>query len=111
MSPPNHIWAASFRGEWFPAVLCALFAMVIALLGLLAALIQLWANMNLHFGSSFHIVIFAVGWFTVATCAYSAYRLIRYASYKSLWYVPLAGGMLALDCWLYSLPSAGHLMH
>lgn len=97
--------------EWLPVVLCWLSAIPIGLLGLLAALVQMLAHMNLRFENSSHIILFAVGWLTVASCFYSAYRLMRHSSYKSLRWVLIAGGMLALDYWLYSLPSAKGLMH
>lgn len=111
MKPPDDNIATFVAGEWIPTALCWLLAMLIGLLGLLAALLQMIASMNLQFGRPAHCVIFLVGWLTAAFCFYSTYRLLRYSSYKSLWGVLIAGGMLALDCWLYSLPSAKGLMH
>lgn len=111
MSSPDPDKAIFFWSEFLPTALCTVCALVIALLGLFAALVQLLANMNLHFGDTIHILIFGVGWLTVPTCAYSAYRLLGHPGYKSLWFALLAAGMLALDFWLYSLPSAAHLMH
>jgi hypothetical protein len=94
-----------------PTALCWLFALPIALLGLLAALLQSFASMNLRFDRPAHCIIFFVGWLTAACSFYSAYQLMRYSSYKSLWFALGAGSMLALDFWLYSLPSASGLMH
>ena len=98
-------------GKWLPTALCCLLAVLIGLRGLLAALLQMVANMNLRFESPAHCVIFLVGWLTAACCIYSAYRLTRYPSYRCLWWVLIAGAMLVLDFWLYSLPSARGLLH
>lgn len=111
MRPSDESITDFVSGRWIPAALCWLFALPIGLFGLLATLLQMFANMNLRFERPAHCIIFLVGWLTAGCCFYSAYRLVRYSSYKSLWFVLLAGGMLALDSWLYSLPSAKGLLH
>ena len=111
MKPSDESIADFVTGEWIPTALCWLLVLPIGLFGLLTALLQMFANMNLRFERPAHCIIFLVGWLTAACCFYSAYRLMRYTSYKSLWFVLIAGGMLALDFWLYSLPSASGLMH
>ena len=111
MRPSDESIAEFATGEWIPTALCWLCALPIGLLGLFATLIQMIANMNLRFERPAHCIIFLIGWLTAACCFYSVYRLMRYSNYKSLWFVLLAGGMLALDFWLYSLPSAKGLMH
>jgi hypothetical protein len=111
MRPSDDSTADVATGGLIPTALCWLFAVAIGLLGLLATALQMFANMNLRFERPAHCVIFLVGWLTAACCFYSAYRLMRYSSYKSLTFGLIAGGMLALDFWLYSLPSASGLMH
>jgi hypothetical protein len=110
MRPSDESIADFVAGEWIPTVLCWLFAVPIGLLDLLTTLLQIFATMNLRFERPAHCVIFFVGWLTAACCFYSAYQMMRYPSYKSLWFVLIAGGMLVLDFWLYSLPSAKGLM-
>lgn len=111
MRPSDDSIAHFVSGEWIATALCWLFAVAIGLLGLLASLLQMFAYMNLRFERLTHCLIFLVGWLTAACCFYTAYRLVRHAGYKSIGLVLIAGGMLALDFWLYSLPSATGLMH
>ncbi len=111
MRPSDESIASFVTGEWIPTALCCLSAMVFGLLGLAATLLQAFANMNLRFDQTTHCVIFTVGWTTAVCCFYTANRLIKYPRYKSLWFVLIAGTMIAIDYWLYSLPSAKGLMH
>lgn len=83
--------------------LCGFSALVLVLLGLIAALLQLLAYMNFRFQHSGHLLLFLVGWATVGCCFYSAYRLASDPGYQRLWFAVLAGGMLTLDAWLFSL--------
>jgi hypothetical protein len=111
MRSPHESRADVVNGEWLPAALCRLLALTIGLLGLLATLLQMMANMNFRFERPAHCILFLVGWLTAATCFYSAYRLMRYSSYRRLWCGLFAGAMLVIDFWPYSLPSASGLMH
>ena len=111
MKPSSENIAKLIAGNWIPTALCRMCALATGLLGLLVTLLQMFANMNFRFERLDHCWIFLVGWLAAACCFYSAYRLMRYSGYKSLWFVLIAGGMVALNFWLYSLPSARGLMH
>jgi hypothetical protein len=92
MKPSGENIAKLVAGNWIPTALCWMCALATGLLGLLVNLLQMFANMNFRFERLDHCGIFLVGWLAAACCFYSAYRLMRYSGYKSLWFVLIAGG-------------------
>jgi len=92
-------------------MLCALAAIPIALLGLLAAVYMLLANMNLTFTRTIHIPIFLTGWSLVLACVLAAYRLIRRPAYTSLLTLIPVGILFLLLQWLLTFPESRGLLH
>lgn len=90
---------------------CFLASIAVLLASIAAAFIQLFAYMNMHFGNTPHLLIFAVGWGIIVTCLWCGFSFVRTPSWRRLTRLLVAIPLLALFFWLYSQPFASGLMH